>query len=236
MALAIAIAVVAVQLPGALPATLQPLPAGPLFASSRPAACLRPGRLLPGFLEAAALVPCWLHPCAPEAPRRRRANCALRPGVGELISGVGGPAGLCMLFPASHGAGARGRAGVLHRAPHDTSRAGSRGRGRRTQLAALSTGRKAELILKEVKSVDGVDVNIKLENLGGSRRRISGESGAMVAAICLHLIFPHMFLCSVRWPSSGFVLCERLNGTSQADFQLKHPRAPSGMSSQTTIP
>ena len=39
-------------------------------------------------------------------------------------------------------------------------------------LAALSTSRKSELILKEVKTVDGVDVNIKLESLGGSRRRI----------------------------------------------------------------
>ncbi|EKX47332.1 hypothetical protein GUITHDRAFT_137515 [Guillardia theta CCMP2712] len=34
--------------------------------------------------------------------------------------------------------------------------------------------RPAELILKEVKNVDGVDINIKLEGLGGSRRRISG--------------------------------------------------------------
>eukprot|EP00802_Teleaulax_amphioxeia_P009322 Tamp_09338.p1 GENE.Tamp_09338~~Tamp_09338.p1 ORF type:complete len:474 (+),score=57.70 Tamp_09338:126-1424(+) len=49
-----------------------------------------------------------------------------------------------------------------------------RGRGGRVLLAALSTSRKSELILKEVKTVDGVDVNIKLESLGGSRRRISG--------------------------------------------------------------
>ena len=98
-----------------------------------------------------------------------------------LAAQLPGALGLCILFPASHGAGARGRAGVLHRHAvrlHDEARAGSRGRGGLTQLAALSTGRKAELILKEVKSVDGVDVNIKLENLGGSRRRISGESGA----------------------------------------------------------
>jgi len=40
-------------------------------------------------------------------------------------------------------------------------------------LTAVST-RQSELILQEVKTVDGVDVNIKLENLGGSRRRISG--------------------------------------------------------------
>jgi len=42
-----------------------------------------------------------------------------------------------------------------------------------TPLGAVA-GRKSELILREVKSVDGVDVNIKLENLGGNRRRISG--------------------------------------------------------------
>jgi len=40
--------------------------------------------------------------------------------------------------------------------------------------SALDMYRPAELILKEVKNVDGVDINIKLEGLGGNRRRISG--------------------------------------------------------------
>jgi hypothetical protein len=34
--------------------------------------------------------------------------------------------------------------------------------------------RQAELILQEVKNFEGVDVDIKLEGLGGNRRRISG--------------------------------------------------------------
>ena len=41
-------------------------------------------------------------------------------------------------------------------------------------IAAPLTSRKSELLIKEVKNVDGVDVNIKLESLGGNRRRISG--------------------------------------------------------------
>jgi hypothetical protein len=49
-----------------------------------------------------------------------------------------------------------------------------RGRGGRVLLAAPLTSRKGELLIKEVKNVDGVDVNIKLESLGGNRRRISG--------------------------------------------------------------
>ena len=61
--------------------------------------------------------------------------------------------------------------------PHLSVRMG-RGGGSLTQLGAVSTDRKAELILREVKHVDGVDVNIKLENLGGSRRRISGTRSA----------------------------------------------------------
>jgi len=49
-----------------------------------------------------------------------------------------------------------------------------RGRGGHVLLAAPLTSRKSELLIKEVKNVDGVDVNIKLESLGGNRRRISG--------------------------------------------------------------
>ena len=41
-------------------------------------------------------------------------------------------------------------------------------------MALSASKKKSELILKEVKTIGGVDVNIKLENLGGSRRRISG--------------------------------------------------------------
>ena len=70
-----------------------------------------------------------------------------------------------------------------------------RGRGGRVLLAALSTSRKSELILKEVKTVDGVDVNIKLESLGGSRRRISGGCIAIPAPCCevrlrVHFLHP----------------------------------------------
>lgn len=36
------------------------------------------------------------------------------------------------------------------------------------------SGKVGELILKEVKQVDGIDINIQLEGLGGNRRRISG--------------------------------------------------------------
>jgi hypothetical protein len=71
--------------------------------------------------------------------------------------------------------------------PHLSMRMGSRGGGL-TQLGAVSTDRKAELILREVKHVDGVDVNIKLENLGGSRRRISGELSAK--ALCTACLMP----------------------------------------------
>ena len=48
----------------------------------------------------------------------------------------------------------------------------SHGRGSGGRLL-LDLG-KCELLMKEVKNVDGVDVNIKLESLGGNRRSISG--------------------------------------------------------------
>ena len=65
------------------------------------------------------------------------------------------------------------------------------------QIKVVTT-RQSELILQEVKKVDGVDVNIKLESLGGSRRRISGgllievcgEGGEMYlffVCVCLHV-------------------------------------------------
>jgi hypothetical protein len=41
-------------------------------------------------------------------------------------------------------------------------------------IHTIHTHRQGELILQEVKHFEGVDVDIKLEGLGGNRRRISG--------------------------------------------------------------
>ena len=83
---------------------------------------------------------------------------------------------------------------------------------------ALSTSQKSELILKEVKHVDGVDVNIKLENLGGSRRRISG---GLIIEVCAFSVR----LCSVL-PYHASIRCSRYlpNTNSHAHVQAP-PRA-----------